>query len=122
MCPLGLHFARCLSVVDHRYEPVSVVPDIENHVAIYWVCVFEYATNFRAAVPVNRFDNGFPRSNLVSCIGVLSLKNTNNGRRKSKYSDGLERLANRPSEGRSGPGVLSRFCEKILTVNEARDF
>lgn len=67
----SLHFARCLSVVDHRYEPVSVVPDIENHVAIYGVCVFEYAANFRDAVPANRFNNGFPRSNLVSCIGVL---------------------------------------------------
>lgn len=67
----SLHFARRLSVVDHRYEPVSVVPDIENHVAIYGVCVSEDAANFRDAVPANRFDNGFPGSNLASCIGVL---------------------------------------------------
>jgi hypothetical protein len=67
----NLHFVGCLSVVDHRHEPVSVVPDIENHLAISGVCVFEYAANFHDAVPANRFDNGFPRSNLVSCIGEL---------------------------------------------------
>lgn len=67
----SLHFARRLSVVDHRYQPVSVVPDVENHVAIYGVCVFEYAANFRDVVPANRFDNSFPGSNLVSRIGVL---------------------------------------------------
>lgn len=69
--PLSLHFARHLSVVDHRYKPVSVVPDIEDHVAIYRICILEYAANFRNVVPANRFDDGFPRSNLVSCIGML---------------------------------------------------
>lgn len=69
--PFSLHFGRPLSIVDHGYKPVPVVPDIKDHVAIYGICILEYFASLLNIVPANRFDDGFPGSDFVSRIGIF---------------------------------------------------
>lgn len=63
--PLGLPFTRCLSVVDHSYKSVPVVPDVKDHVAAYRISILEHAANIIKTVPANRLDNGRPNFDFV---------------------------------------------------------
>jgi len=68
--PLGLHFIRCLSIVDDGYKPVPVVPNVEDHVAIDKIGILEHAANVVKIAPADRLDNGGPRHDFVRRIWV----------------------------------------------------
>ena len=55
--PFGLPFTRRLGIVDDGYQPVSVAPDVEDHVAIDKVGILEHAANFLKIAPADRLDD-----------------------------------------------------------------
>jgi hypothetical protein len=55
--PLGLPFIRCLSIVDNGYKPISVVPNVEDHVAIDKIGVLEHAANVIKIAPTGRYSS-----------------------------------------------------------------
>ena len=69
--PLRSLLARCCCVVNDRNEPVTVLPNVENHVSLHTVDVLEHAANFQEIVPSNPFDDNRPCSDLVRRIWVL---------------------------------------------------
>jgi hypothetical protein len=55
--PLGSHVIRCFRVVNHRDEPVAVLPNVEYHISLNIVGIFERATNlWEIASRGHRFD------------------------------------------------------------------
>ena len=60
-----------LRVVDNGDEPISVLPDIEDDVAIDIVSALEVAADLREIVPANGFDDRHPSFDLVCGIGML---------------------------------------------------
>jgi hypothetical protein len=68
--PLGLSFLRCLSIMNDGYEPVPVVPDIKDHIAVHRIGILEYAANIIKSVPTNRLDNHDPSFDFVRCIWI----------------------------------------------------
>ncbi len=69
--PFGLPFICCLSIVDHGYKPVPVVPDVKDHVAVYKIGILEHAANIIKIVPANRLDNDSPGFDFVRRIWVV---------------------------------------------------
>ena len=68
--PVRLPMLCCLSVVDDSYKPIPVVPDVEDHVAVYQIGILEHSADLIKTVPANRLDNGGPSFNFVRCIWV----------------------------------------------------
>jgi len=68
--PFGLPLVRCLSIVDHGYEPVPVVPDVKDHVAVHRIGILEHAANILKIAPANHLDNGGPGFDFVRRIWV----------------------------------------------------
>jgi hypothetical protein len=69
--PLGSHVIRCFRVVNHRDEPVAVLANVEYHISLNIVGMFERATNLWEIVPANLFDYSHPCFDLVRRIWVL---------------------------------------------------
>ncbi len=69
--PLGSPLIHCLCVVNDCDEPVAVLPNVENHVSLYVVGIFERAANFRKIVSSNLFDDNHACFDHVRCIWVL---------------------------------------------------
>jgi hypothetical protein len=57
---MGLHFVRCLRIVDHGYWPVPVVPDVEDHIPVHRIGILEHAANVLKIAPANHLDKGRP--------------------------------------------------------------
>jgi hypothetical protein len=55
--PLGSLLIRCFRVVNDGYEPVAVPPNVENHITVHIVGIFERAANLGKIVPANLFDD-----------------------------------------------------------------
>jgi hypothetical protein len=53
--PLSLPFLRGLRIVDHRYEPVPVLSNIEDHVTIHIIGVPENTAKFLEIMPSDSF-------------------------------------------------------------------
>jgi len=68
---LSTLLSRCLRVVNHCDQPVSVLPNVKNHVTTKVVRIFESATNFRKIVPADGFHDGCPGSDLVRRIWIV---------------------------------------------------
>jgi hypothetical protein len=69
--PLSLPLICCLSIVDDGYKPVPVVSNVEDHVPIDKIGIFEHATNVIKIVPPDRLDNGGPSLDFVRRIWVV---------------------------------------------------
>ena len=69
--PLGSLLVRCSCVVNDRDEPITVLPNVENHVSLHIVGILERAANLQEVVPANPFDDYHPCFNLVRRIWVL---------------------------------------------------
>ena len=69
--PLSSLLVRCSCVVNDCDEPVTVLPNVENHVSLHIVGIFERAANLLEIVPSNPFDDNHPCSDLVRRIWVL---------------------------------------------------
>ena len=68
--PLGLPHIRCLSIVEDGYEPVPVVPKVEDHVPIDKIGILEHAANVIKIMLGDRFDNCGPSLDFVRRIWV----------------------------------------------------
>jgi len=55
-------------VVNDGNESVPVPPNVEYHVSIHEVGIFEHAANFQETVPPDSFDNAHPRFDFVCRI------------------------------------------------------
>ena len=71
--PLGSPLTHCLCVVNDCDEPVAVLPNVENHVSLYVVGIFERAANFRKIVPSNLFDDNHACFDLVAASGYCCM-------------------------------------------------
>jgi hypothetical protein len=69
---VSLLFTGCFGVVDHRYQPVPVVPDIKNDVTIHRIGVLEGCANLIDVVPTDRPGDSHPRFDFVCRIGITS--------------------------------------------------
>lgn len=49
--PLGSLLVHCSGVVNDCDEPVTVLPNVENHVSLHIVGILERAANFQEIVP-----------------------------------------------------------------------
>ena len=58
-------------IVDNGDEPVPVLPDVEDDVAIDIVSALEVAADLREIVPANGFNDRHPGLDLVYSIGKL---------------------------------------------------
>ena len=68
--PFRVPFCRGPGIVNHGDQPVSVPPDVEDHIAVDVIGIFEHLDYFREFVPADRFDNGRPRFDFVRRIRV----------------------------------------------------
>lgn len=68
--PLGALFFRRFGVVDDRNEPVSIVPDVEDHIIIHVIGILEHPPHFRKIVPPHPLDNGYPCLDFIGRILV----------------------------------------------------
>ena len=69
--PLGSLLIHCFRIVNHCDEPVAVLPEVENHISLNIVGIFERAANLGEIVPSNLFDYRHPCFDLVRGIWVL---------------------------------------------------
>jgi len=69
--PVGSLLVRCSGVVNDRDDPVTVLPNVENHVSLHFVGILERAANLQEIVPSNPFDDHHPCFDLVRRIWVL---------------------------------------------------
>jgi len=69
--PLGSLLIRRFRVVNDSDEPVAVLPNVENHVSLHVVGIFERAANLGKIVPSNLFDDDHPCFDLVRRIWIL---------------------------------------------------
>jgi hypothetical protein len=67
----GLLFVRGFCVVNDGDKSVSVLSDIEDHVAIYIIGILEQTANFWEIVPTDTFYDAYPRLDFVRRIAVL---------------------------------------------------
>jgi len=58
--PLGSLLIRCSCVVNDCDEPVTVLPNVGDHVSLHIVDFFECAANLQEIVPSNPFDDSHP--------------------------------------------------------------
>ena len=101
---------RCSCVVNDCSEPVTVLPNVENHVSLHIVEVFERAANFQEIVPSNPFDDNRLCSDFVRRIGVLLHGLTvhqfsEQGNLHDDTERGLERFKQRRHSHASIPGI-----------------
>lgn len=68
---LGPPFLGRFCVVNECDEPVPILPNVEDHVPLHIVGVFERATNLRKIVPSNFFDYSYPCLDLVCRIRIV---------------------------------------------------
>jgi hypothetical protein len=66
----GLHFFRCLGIVDNSDKPIAVPSDVKDDVAIHVIGSLEHATHFRKIVPPDRLDDAHPRFDFVCRIRI----------------------------------------------------
>ncbi len=66
----GLHFFRRLCAVDSSDKPITVPPDVKDHVAIDLVDILKHAANFVKIVPANPLDDTHPRFDFVRRIRI----------------------------------------------------
>jgi len=66
----GLHFFRCLRVVDNGDQPVTVPSDVKDHIAIDVIGILKHAANFVKIVPADPLDNTHPRFDFVRRIRI----------------------------------------------------
>ena len=69
--PSSLPLICCLSIVDGGYQPIPVVSNVKDHVAIDKIGILEHATNVTKIVPADRLDNGGPSLDFVRRIWVV---------------------------------------------------
>jgi len=69
--PLGPLVVRCSCVMNDCDEPITVLPNVENHVSLHIVGILERAANLREIVPSNSFDDYRPCFDFVRRIWVL---------------------------------------------------
>ena len=69
--PLSSLLVRRSCVVNDCDEPVTVLPNVENHVSLHIVGILERAANLLEIVPPNLSDDNHPCSDLVRRIWVL---------------------------------------------------
>jgi hypothetical protein len=59
-----------LCVVDHGDQPVPILPDIKDHVAVYRIGILKNTANFPKITPTNRLYYAYPRFDFVRRIGI----------------------------------------------------
>ena len=69
--PLGSLLVSCSCVVNDCDEPITVLPNVENHVSLHLVGILERGANLQEIVPSNPFDDNHPSHDLVRRIWVL---------------------------------------------------
>ena len=68
--PLGSLLIRCFRVVNDGYEPVAVLPNVEDHITLDIVGIFERPSQLQKILPTNLFDDRHPGLYLVRRIRV----------------------------------------------------
>ena len=66
--PLGLPPNRCFCIMDDGDEPVPILSDVKDNVAIHKIDILEDGANFREIVPSHRLYDTNPRSYFIRCI------------------------------------------------------
>ncbi len=59
-------------IMNHRDEPVAVMPDIEDHVSVYCIGVAKNPSHVRKTRPACRRDDFKPRRYLFGRVGIVS--------------------------------------------------
>ncbi len=68
---LGSSLLRRFRVVNDCDESVPILPDVEDHVSLHIVGVFERVANLRKIVPSSFFDYRYPRLDFVGRIRMV---------------------------------------------------
>src|SRR5271167_4393933 len=66
----GLHFFRCLCVVDDGDKPIPVPSDVKDHVAINVIRILKHAADFVKVTPPDSLDDTHPRFDFVCRFGI----------------------------------------------------
>jgi hypothetical protein len=66
----GLFPISCLGVVDDGDKPVSILPDVEDHIAIDIIGIFKHAANFQKVMPPDHFNDRRPSFDFVCRIPI----------------------------------------------------
>lgn len=67
---LRLFFLDRLCVVNHRNEPVPILPDVEDDVSVHGIGILEHGADFDEMMPSNCVDDRRPGPNFVRRIRV----------------------------------------------------
>ena len=67
---LRLPFLCRLSIVDDAYQPVPVVPDVKDHIAVCKIGIPKRSADPFSIVPADRLDNRGPGFDFVRSIEV----------------------------------------------------
>jgi len=69
--PIRSQFLSALCEMNHRNQPVPVLPNVEYDIAVNIIRISEYAADFRKIVPANVLDNAHPCRNFAGGVRVV---------------------------------------------------
>jgi len=73
LCLLSI---RRLCIMNNRHQPVPILSDIKDDVAVHIIGILKHAADFREIVPPDRLDNAHPRPNFVCSIWIVRCRLT----------------------------------------------
>jgi hypothetical protein len=68
LCDSAILFAR---IVNDRNQPVTILPNVEDHVSIHIIGIFEHLPYFNEVSPPHLAHDPVPGSNLPGRLGIL---------------------------------------------------
>ena len=58
-------------IMNHRNEPVAVMPNVENYISVHRVGIAKYPSHIGKTYPSSQSDDFMPCGNLFCCILIV---------------------------------------------------